>query len=162
MLDLGCGTGNLSLLFALAGCEVAGVDFSPAMLDIARQRVAGGRFLVLDLLGSWEVIAGQQFDVIASAYVFHEFDLENKVATVARLVEQHLNPGGRMVVADISFATRSEMDAARAELEEIWDDDEFYWSAEEAVATMSRRGLSVAYLPVPPFAGVYVIAPNSA
>jgi putative AdoMet-dependent methyltransferase len=162
VLDVGCGTGNLSLLFALAGCTVTGVDFSPAMLDIAQQRVAGGRFLQLDLLGSWEPIAGRQFDVITSAYVFHEFDLENKVAILARLVEEHLSSGGHVVVADISFATQADLGAARAELTDIWDEEEFYWSAEDAITAMRQPGLAVAYTPVPPFAGVYVITPTGA
>jgi putative AdoMet-dependent methyltransferase len=158
VLDVGCGTGNLSLLFALAGCSVTGVDFSPAMLERARQRVPGARFLALDLLGSWNPIAGQRFDVVASAYVFHEFDLEIRLSIIARLVEEHLKPGGRVVVADLSFTTRADMDATQAELKGIWDDEEFYWSAEEAVPAIRRRGFSVAYTPVPPFAGVYVIA----
>jgi putative AdoMet-dependent methyltransferase len=162
VLDVGCGTGNLSLLFALASCDVTGVDFSPAMLDLARQRVPDARFLKLDLLGSWETLAGRQFDVIASAYVLHEFTLENKLAIIARLVEEHLKPGGRLVVADISFPTHADMAAAQSDLEEIWDEGEFYWSAEEAIAAMHQRGLSVAHTPVPPFAGVYLITPASA
>ena len=36
MLDLACGTGEAALVFAAAGCEVAGVDQSAAMLEIAR------------------------------------------------------------------------------------------------------------------------------
>jgi putative AdoMet-dependent methyltransferase len=145
VLDIGCGTGNLSLLFALAGCTVTGVDFSPAMLELARRRVPGAHLLELDLRGSWETIAGQQFDLIASAYVFHEFDLESKVATLARLVEEHLAPGGRVVVADISFTSRADTDAAEAELDGIWDEDEYYWCAEEAVTAMYQQGLAVAY-----------------
>ena len=36
VLDLACGTGEAALVFAAAGCEVAGVDQSAAMLEIAR------------------------------------------------------------------------------------------------------------------------------
>jgi SAM-dependent methyltransferase len=43
VLDLACGTGAASLAFAAAGCQVVGVDQSPAMLAIAygRARDAG-------------------------------------------------------------------------------------------------------------------------
>ncbi len=37
-LDLCCGTGDLALALAQRGAEVAGVDFSPAMLEIAEAR----------------------------------------------------------------------------------------------------------------------------
>ena len=38
VLDLACGTGAAALAFATAGCQVAGIDQSPAMLSIARGR----------------------------------------------------------------------------------------------------------------------------
>ena len=39
VLDLACGTGSAALVFAEAGCQIAGVDRSAAMLEIARGRV---------------------------------------------------------------------------------------------------------------------------
>ncbi|MGX1157864.1 SAM-dependent methyltransferase [Streptomyces albogriseolus] len=41
VLDLGCGTGSLSLLAAEQGHRVTGVDRSPAMVELARQKLAG-------------------------------------------------------------------------------------------------------------------------
>jgi SAM-dependent methyltransferase len=43
VLDLACGTGGAALAFAAVGCQVAGIDRSPAMLSIAygRARDAG-------------------------------------------------------------------------------------------------------------------------
>ncbi|MBI1354496.1 MAG: methyltransferase domain-containing protein [Acidobacteria bacterium] len=40
LLDLGCGTGEDALAFAADGCEVEGVDVSPAMVELARRRAA--------------------------------------------------------------------------------------------------------------------------
>jgi SAM-dependent methyltransferase len=39
--DLGCGTGTLSVLLADEGYAVDGVDFSPEMVDAAREKAAG-------------------------------------------------------------------------------------------------------------------------
>jgi SAM-dependent methyltransferase len=39
--DLGCGTGTLSVLLADEGYTVDGVDFSPEMVDAAREKAAG-------------------------------------------------------------------------------------------------------------------------
>lgn len=41
VLDLGCGTGSLSLLLARRGYRVAGVDLSSNMAGIARRKLAG-------------------------------------------------------------------------------------------------------------------------
>ena len=38
VLDLGCGTGSMTLELASRGYDMTGVDFSPEMLDIARER----------------------------------------------------------------------------------------------------------------------------
>ncbi|MER5599219.1 class I SAM-dependent methyltransferase [Streptomyces sp. NPDC002265] len=50
VLDLGCGTGSLSLLAAEQGHRVTGVDRSPAMVDLARRKLTGrdAAFLVGD------------------------------------------------------------------------------------------------------------------
>ncbi|MGV9254479.1 class I SAM-dependent methyltransferase [Streptomyces sp. NPDC003697] len=41
LLDIGCGTGSLSLLAAEQGHRVTGVDRSPAMVERARAKLAG-------------------------------------------------------------------------------------------------------------------------
>ena len=38
VLDLGCGTGSMTLELARRGYDMTGVDYSPEMLDIARER----------------------------------------------------------------------------------------------------------------------------
>lgn len=50
VVDLGCGSGILSQSLAEAGYEVLGIDISPAMIALARDRVPGGTFRVASLL----------------------------------------------------------------------------------------------------------------
>ena len=38
VLDVGCGTGTLSVLLAEHGCRVTGVDLSPRMVERARAK----------------------------------------------------------------------------------------------------------------------------
>src|SRR2546430_35650 len=40
VLELGCGTGRVTLAIAAAGVEVVGLDLSPAMLRLARAKAA--------------------------------------------------------------------------------------------------------------------------
>lgn len=39
VLDVGCGTGNAALVAARAGARVTGLDSSPRLLEVARERV---------------------------------------------------------------------------------------------------------------------------
>ena len=39
VLELGCGTGRVLVPVARTGCEITGLDPSPAMLDICRKRL---------------------------------------------------------------------------------------------------------------------------
>src|SRR5690242_17772424 len=48
ILDLGCGTGQLTEKIALAGAEVIGIDNAPAMIEKARQNYPHLRFQVTD------------------------------------------------------------------------------------------------------------------
>ena len=41
VLELGCGTGNLTMQFLEAGCDVVGVDMSAEMLAELRRKAAG-------------------------------------------------------------------------------------------------------------------------
>ncbi len=40
VLELACGTGTVALEFAKRGCEVVGVDISPGMIQVAREKAA--------------------------------------------------------------------------------------------------------------------------
>ena len=51
ILDLACGTGEAALVFAAAGCEVAGVDRSAAMLEIARGKARDAGYDVAFICG---------------------------------------------------------------------------------------------------------------
>lgn len=50
VVDLGCGSGLWARALAEAGYEVLGIDLSPAMIALARERVPAGRFEVGSLL----------------------------------------------------------------------------------------------------------------
>lgn len=159
VLDLGTGTGTLAGRFLDAGCIVTGVDHAPEMLRIAADRLPGVEVLPLDLLGSWDAIAGRRFAIVASAYVLHEFDLETKLALIDRLAADHLLPGGRLVMADIGFATVADRDAAHATWRDAWDEDEHYWAADETLPRLQERGFIADWHQVSPVAGVCQIAP---
>jgi SAM-dependent methyltransferase len=92
-LDLCCGQGNVSEALAGCGCEVVGVDFSPAMLAFARERVPGATFMEAD---AQDLPFGDgAFDVVVSNLgVCHVPDQPRTLTGVRRV----LRPGGRFAM----------------------------------------------------------------
>jgi SAM-dependent methyltransferase len=159
VLDLGVGTGNLAQRFRERGCALWCVDFSPAMLARARGKLPGARFFEVDLRDEWPAALDGPFDRIVSTYVFHEFDLQTKVHLLADRAGPRLRPGGWIVVGDVSFPNRDALLSAGADR---WDEDEYYWAADEALAALAGAGLSARYTQVSVCGGVYRIVPAPA
>ncbi len=156
VLDIGTGTGNLALRFAALGCDLWCTDFSEAMLAKAREKLPAAHFVLHDLRREWPAQLDRRFDCIVSAYVFHHFELDKKVELCKDLAVRHLTPGGKLVIADISFQNRNDMQAFAESIGALWE-PEPYWLADESIAALSAAGLSVDYVQVSICAGVYAI-----
>jgi putative AdoMet-dependent methyltransferase len=102
VLELGCGTGNLTARFVQAGCRVWGSDFSAEMLKMARRKIAGAHFFQHELGKPLPADVPQRYARIVSTYVFHHFDPAGKIALLNAL-RAHLEPGGWIVIGDIAF-----------------------------------------------------------
>lgn len=157
VLDVGCGTGLLAARFAAAGCEVWGTDFSEAMLAKARARLPGVHWLLHDLRKPWPVELKPQFDRIVSGYAIHHLEDGDKMTLLADWMNNHLLPGGRVLIADISFGTRPDWETARKLAGEGWD-EEFYWTVNDLMPGMINLGWKVIYRQISYCAGVYEIS----
>jgi SAM-dependent methyltransferase len=96
VLDVGCGTGEHTLLAAAHGAVATGVDIAPRAVAAARAKAAerglSAEFLVGDALHLERL--GTRFDVVLDSGVFHVFDDEHRPRYVASLAAV-LRPGGR-------------------------------------------------------------------
>jgi ubiquinone/menaquinone biosynthesis C-methylase UbiE len=119
VLELGCGEGDL--LAALAPREGIGVDFSPAMLQIARERHPNLRFVPADAhhLGDFS----GPFDVIVLSDLLHDvWDVQGLFAGLQRLCHQGtrlvMNFYSRLWEAPLTAAARFGL--ARPVLKQNW------------------------------------------
>jgi demethylmenaquinone methyltransferase/2-methoxy-6-polyprenyl-1,4-benzoquinol methylase len=103
ILELGCGTGNLTRALLARGATVTAIDANPDMLAVAAEKLgnADGR-LDLREMAAVEIadrFPSGRFDAVAGTLVFSEMSEaeQDYVLAAARRV---LRPGGRLAVAD--------------------------------------------------------------
>jgi ubiquinone/menaquinone biosynthesis methyltransferase len=97
VLDLACGTGDLSLAAAARGARVTGLDLVPRMIALARQRPGDPpvRFLVGDMTSL--PMPDASFDVVTTGYGLRNVPrLDRALDEIARV----LRPGGRFLSLD--------------------------------------------------------------
>ena len=104
VLDLGCGTGTLTILIkeGQPEAEVVGIDVDLRTLGIARKKVARAGFDITLDLGSASKLpySDDSFDRVVSSLVFHHLTPENKVRTLKEILRV-LKPEGELHVADL-------------------------------------------------------------
>lgn len=118
VLELGAGTGRVLIPVAEAGVEVVGLDQSPAMLAVAREKVAG---LPPDVQARISLAEGdmRDFDLGAARFALvyipfraflHMLTVADQLSALAA-IRRSLRPGGRLALA--FFDPRLDLIAAR-------------------------------------------------
>ena len=102
VLDLACGTGDftVALLRQFPDARVTGVDLTPEMLTIARQKLAGSAGVTFCTGDAQDLTAFSvaTFDLIVCAFGFRNFpDKEKALAACHRV----LKPAGRLIVLEL-------------------------------------------------------------
>jgi SAM-dependent methyltransferase len=99
VLDVATGTGHAALAAARRFCEVTGVDYIPALVEIARRRAAAEDLDVQFVDGDAEDLpfADESFDVVVSAIgVMFTADHERAASELLRVCR----PGGQIALAN--------------------------------------------------------------
>ena len=102
VLDVGCGTGEHTILLTRLGYDVLGIDFAAEAVEQARRNAdakgAGARFEVADAMN---LPADPRYDTILDSALFHIFDDADRPKYVASLHGAVL-PGGIVHVLALS------------------------------------------------------------
>lgn len=100
-VDLACGTGDLTRLLAdrFLGGRICGIDLTPSMLDIARERSAGYRVDYLQGTMNALPFEDSSTDIVTGGYALRNApELEHALREIARI----LRPGGAAAFLDFS------------------------------------------------------------
>ncbi|RJF87572.1 class I SAM-dependent methyltransferase [Oleomonas cavernae] len=106
ILDLGCGTGLLTMALAARGHLVSGLDPATAMLEVGRRRAGGAR--VRWIAGdARSTTLDARFDlIIMTGHVFQVFLTDADIHAVLANARRHLGPGGRLAFDSRNPLTR--------------------------------------------------------
>jgi ubiquinone/menaquinone biosynthesis C-methylase UbiE len=106
VLDVACGTGNLTLTaqtYAGPGGKVYGIDAAPEMIEVARDKASRSGLAVIFEVGLAEQLdfADGTFDVVISRLAIHHLPDDLKRKAFAEILRV-LKPGGHLLIADLS------------------------------------------------------------
>lgn len=131
VLDIGFGTGTLTAKLYERGCEVWGQDFSERMIELAGAKMPGARLYQGDFSkGLAGPLTENTYDFIIATYSLHHLTDSDKASFISGLTEL-LAPGGAVLIGDVAFSTRQELESCREQEGDGWDCDEIYFVYEE-------------------------------
>lgn len=95
VLDVGCGSGRASKLLYEKGFSVVGIDFSEKMLSLARKRVQGASFALMDVRSP--SFPDEHFDGVWANFAIIHIPQSETVPTL-REWNRVLKPGGVLFI----------------------------------------------------------------
>lgn len=131
VLEIGFGTGTLAKRLYDQGIEIYGQDFSQQMIDIAKEKMPEAHLYKGDFTdGLVRQLKERSYDFITATYSLHHLNDAQKLVFLKELYE-HLEKGGMILIGDVGFETRAELEKLREQEGDAFDDEEFYFAAEQ-------------------------------
>jgi 2-polyprenyl-3-methyl-5-hydroxy-6-metoxy-1,4-benzoquinol methylase len=96
VMEIGCGTGLFTEIFARYGASILAVDISPDLLSYARARYLPQEQVEFREMRFEDCDVESPFDAILGSSVLHHLDMHPALQTIYKL----LKPGGIMVFAE--------------------------------------------------------------
>lgn len=154
VLDIGFGTGTLTAKLYAHGCEIYGQDFSDRMIALAKAKMPDAHLYQGDFSQGLAVpLLQKSYDFIIATYSLHHLTDEQKI-TFLRSLRGLLADGGKILIGDVAFQTKADMEACRQAVGEEWDDEEFYFAAEE----LQKEFPDIRFEAISHCAGIFILS----
>ena len=131
VLDIGFGTGTLTAKLYENGCAVYGQDFSARMIELASGKMPRAHLYQGDFTqGLAEPLTARTYDFIIATYSLHHLTDEQKIPFLRVLLDR-LTADGQLLIGDVAIENSAQMERCREEAGDEWDDEEYYFVADE-------------------------------
>lgn len=116
LLDIGCGSGYAAAMATARGATVTGIDITPELIELARERVPEAEFTT----GGMDELpfASRSFD---AAVGFNAFQFAEDPETAVREAVRVVRPGGLIAATTFAEPERNESTALHLALEPLRD-----------------------------------------
>lgn len=128
VLDLGCGTGNVTNIMARKGIDMIGIDISEDMLGIAKQKAYNDKLDILYLnqdMREFELY-GTVDSVISICDSINYLLDEQDILQTFKLVNNYLDPGG-LYIFDMNTEYKYREVLGDNNYTEVLDDSAYIW-----------------------------------
>ena len=128
VLDLGCGTGNVTNIMARKGIDMIGIDISEDMLGIAKQKAYNDQLDILYLnqdMREFELY-GTVDSVISICDSINYLLDEQDILQTFKLVNNYLDPGG-LYIFDMNTEYKYKEVLGDNNYTEVLDDSAYIW-----------------------------------
>lgn len=127
VLDIGFGTGTLTKRLYDRGLEIYGQDFSGEMIRIAQEKMPKAKFFAGDFTKDLvDFLKDNKYDAVIATYSLHHLTDEEKISFIKSLLTL-LNPGGKILIGDVAFESRKDLETCKEKSKDYWDEEEFYF-----------------------------------
>lgn len=131
VLDIGFGTGTLTKRLYDRELEIYGQDFSGEMIKIAQEKMPKAKFFAGDFTKDLvDFLKDNKYDAVIATYSLHHLTDEEKISFIKSLLTL-LNPGGEILIGDVAFESRKDLEACKEKSKDYWDEEEFYFVYED-------------------------------
>ncbi|MFC1512834.1 class I SAM-dependent methyltransferase [Thermodesulfobacteriota bacterium] len=96
VLEIGCGTGYFTEIFAGSGARILGVDISPELVQLASERGLPPEMVRIEIKRFEECDLDGPFDAVIGSSILHHLELNDALSKIYNL----LKPGGRFCFAE--------------------------------------------------------------
>ena len=137
VLDVGCGSGEHTLMAAGRGLKATGIDAAPTAIRLAREKATrrslDARFEVWDALDL--PAFGEQFDTVLDCGLFHVFDDDDRAQFVLSL-SAVVVPGGRYFLLCFSDKQSGDWGPRRVRQDELRHSFAYGWRVDSIEDTV--------------------------
>lgn len=119
MIDLGCGTGTVSMAVKdrFPHVKITCIDIADKMLEIAKEKIGSDVTCIQADFNSFEFAS--QYDLIVSSLALHHLESEQNKLSFYRKIHAALKPGGMFVNLDVVLGSD---DALQSVYMQKWKD----------------------------------------
>ena len=115
------------------GCSINGQDFSSRMIALASEKMPNAHLYQGDFSkGLVEPLRNFRYDYIVATYSLHHLTDAQKSDFLLDL-RNYLKENGKIIIGDVAFETRKDLEQCKLKAGDTWDNDEIYYVIEELI-----------------------------